>query len=387
MKRQRISIWGSTGSIGTQTLEVVRKFPERFQIVVLAAHRNAEMIFRQAGEFNPDRVILTGPIDPGWQEKFRQAGIRLDLGHEALMQAAAAGEEDMVVNGLVGGVGLTCTVRAMETGTDIALANKEVLVMAGELIGHLQEKSSVRLVPVDSEHSAVFQCLKGEPAGCIRRIILTASGGPFREWSGDQLVDVTVEQALAHPNWDMGAKITIDSATMINKALEIIEARWLFKVEPSRIEVVIHPQSILHSMVEFTDGSLKAQLSVPDMRVPIGYALSCPDRFELPFGSLDLTKIHHLELIPPDFDRFPALRLAYEVLNSGGTAPAVLNAADEVAVQAFRDRRIGFLQITELIEQALSKHNVRTHPDLDEILAADRWARETTHDLIRSIDT
>lgn len=258
--------------------------------------------------------------------------------------------------------------------------------MAGALINRLLEKNQVRMVPVDSEHSAVFQCLSGESERSIRRIILTASGGPFRHFSLNDLKQVTVDQALAHPNWSMGPKITIDSATMVNKALEIIEARWLFHVSPSQIEVMIHPQSIIHSMVEFVDGSIKAQLSVPDMRVPIAYALSCPGRQTLPFGSLDLTQSYQLELIPPDMERFPVLKLARQVLETGGTAPTVFNGADEIAVQAFLQKKIGFTQILECVEEALNRHQTIRQPDLEQILDSDREARETVRQFLRSMD-
>lgn len=385
IKKQRISIWGSTGSIGTQTLEVIRQYPDHFELITLVAHKSAEQIFEQARMFHPGKVILTGDVDSGWASRFKSIGIEYETGPESLHRSASSGAEDLIVNGLVGGVGLACTLDAIQAGVDIALANKEVLVMAGERVTRLCAEKQVRLIPVDSEHSAIYQCLQGESFSSIRRLILTASGGPFRNHSSDALKHVTVEQALAHPNWNMGAKITIDSATMMNKALEIIEARWLFQVRPEQIEVVIHPQSILHSMVEFDDGSIKAQLSVPDMRVPISYALSCPDRRELPFGSLDFTKTHLLELAPADHLRFPALRLAYHVLERGGTAPAVLNAADEVAVQAFIDGLVGFLDITECIENTLSCHKVVEDPSLEEILVADRWARETAGEFIHSI--
>ncbi|MBN2105307.1 1-deoxy-D-xylulose-5-phosphate reductoisomerase [bacterium] len=383
MNKKRISIWGSTGSIGTQTLDVVRQHPERFKIVNLVAHKNAEIIFNQAKEFRPSCVILTGEVESGWHSRFHDMDVRLETGPEALITSASSGSEDMVVNGLVGAVGLTCTVNAIQAGVNIALANKEVLVMAGDLINSLLRNRHVKLIPVDSEHSAIFQCLQGESPESIRRLILTASGGPFRSRSLDELKHVTVKEALAHPNWDMGAKITIDSATMINKALEIIEARWLFGVSPEQIEVVIHPQSILHSMVEFVDGSLKAQLSVPDMRVPIAYALSWPDRLGLPFGSLDISKLYRLEMIPPDPDRFPALKLAYQVLETGGTAPAVFNGADEAAVKAFLDRKIEFTQITECIMEALNRHQKIDNPSLEQIINADQEARDTVQGFIR----
>jgi 1-deoxy-D-xylulose-5-phosphate reductoisomerase len=386
LNKKRLSIWGSTGSIGSQTLEVVRQYPGEFQIVVLAAHTRAEKLWEQAREFCPERVILTGDVESVWISRFQELGLNLETGSDALIEAASRGEEDRVVNGLVGAAGLHCTVKAIERGTAIALANKEVLVMAGELVNRLLKKYKAEMIPVDSEHSAIYQCLQGEPAMAVRRIILTASGGPFRNHSLSSLANVTVEEALAHPNWNMGPKITIDSATMVNKALEIIEAHWLFGMQPSQIEVVIHPQSILHSMVEFVDGSLKAQLSIPDMRVPIAYALSSPGRRKLPFGSLDLSEIRHLELYPPDFERFPALKLAYEVIEAGGTAPVVLNGADEVAVQAFLERRIRFNQIAECIHRVLDRHTVCSNPEFEDIIKADRWARETVSNFIRSIE-
>jgi 1-deoxy-D-xylulose-5-phosphate reductoisomerase len=281
----------------------------------------------------------------------------------------------MVVNGLVGGVGLEATLLAIRAGTSIALANKEVLVMAGKMVMEEVEKYDVQLIPVDSEHSAIFQCLQGEDVRNIRRIILTASGGPFFNREKSTLKEVTVEEALAHPNWSMGKKITIDSATLVNKGLEIIEARWLFGIPKEKIEVVIHPQSIVHSMVEFEDGSIKAQMGKPDMRCPIALALTYPERWPGDYGSLDFTLKNVLEFFPPNADQFPCLQLAYKSLEMGGTAPAVLNAADEMAVALFLSGKIRYLQIQQLIETALSEHQVVEDPELEEIFTADRWAR------------
>jgi 1-deoxy-D-xylulose-5-phosphate reductoisomerase len=377
MNKKRISIWGATGSIGTQTLDIVRENPERFEVVALTGHSNVDLLFQQAQEFRPASVICTGVVDAdAWKSRFASIDVQLRLGKDALLDQAASGVEDMVVNGLVGAVGLEATLKAIHAGVDIALANKEVLVMAGQLVNEALRKSSVRLLPVDSEHSAVFQALQGENQQEIRRIVLTASGGPFRGKSIGDLKDVTVEQALAHPNWSMGSKITIDSATMMNKALEIIEAKWLFDVRPEQIEVVIHPQSIIHSMVEFIDGSIKAQLSVPDMRVPIAYALTYPEHLKGQWGSLNFEQYQKMEFYPPDFNTFSGLKLAYQVLEKGGTAPAVLNGADEEAVQLFLDGRILFLQITDLIEATLSRHELIPSPTLEEIIEADQWARK-----------
>jgi len=383
-RSKRISVWGATGSIGTQTLDFIGRYPDRFQAVTLTCHTRVDLLLEQAERFHPETVVLTGsPGTPGWERSFRSCGARLLLGKEGLLEAAGSGKEDLVVNALVGSVGLEATLRAVRAGVSIALANKEVLVMAGELVMSEIARAGVSLFPIDSEHSAVFQCLQGERMETVRRILLTASGGPFRDWKVADLPRATVEQALAHPNWSMGKKVTVDSATLMNKGLEVIEARWLFGMDPDRVSVVIHPQSIIHSMVEFADGSVKAQMGVPDMRIPIAYALTYPDRWNAGAAGLDFFACDRLTFLSPDREKYPALDLAYEALRKGGTAPAVLNAADEVAVDLFLSKRIPFTRIAELIRSVLHGHEPVPRPDLDSILAADRWARDTlSHDTI-----
>jgi 1-deoxy-D-xylulose-5-phosphate reductoisomerase len=374
---KRISIWGSTGSIGTQTLDVVRRFPGEFEIVALTAHSNVRLLLEQAGRFKPKTVVVTGPVhQDDWESPFRKLGIKTLRGKDGLMEAAGSGDVDMVVNALVGSVGLEATLAAIQGGASVALANKEVLVMAGELVMKTVREKGVSLIPIDSEHSAVFQCLQGERMEDVRRIILTASGGPFLHLDKSRFSEVTPEQALAHPNWSMGKKVTIDSATLMNKGLEVIEARWLFGVNPERVSVVIHPQSVIHSMVEFADGSIKAQMGVPDMRIPIAYALTWPAHREADYGRLDFKVRNQLTFLEPDRDKHPALDLAYAALRMGGTAPAVLNAADELAVELFLSKKIPFIRIPALIESALKRHQPALNPGLDDILSADREARE-----------
>jgi len=356
---------------------VVSQHENQFQIETLTTHLNANLVLEQAKQFRPQCVVITGDVERELCDRqFNEIGIELLWGKEGLLETAGRGGEDLVVNALVGGVGLEATMRALKADVSIALANKEVLVMAGETVTREVQKRGLELLPIDSEHSAIFQCLQGEEMGWVRRILLTASGGPFLHAEMSQLDHVTVEEALAHPNWSMGKKVTIDSATMMNKALEVIEARWLFDMAPEKVRVVIHPQSIIHSMVEFSDGSIKAQLGVPDMRIPISYALSYPRRWPGDYGVMDFSKAWELTFLTPDMDRFPALRLAYQVLDTGGTAPAVLNAADEVAVDLFLSGRIGFSQISRIVEDTIRNHDVVRNPSLDEILEADRWARE-----------
>ena len=358
---------------------MVSRHSDRFQIVTLTTHRNAGLLWEQAKRFKPGCVVVTGEVDEDkkeWEKKFNRIGAEILWGKTGLLKAAGREGSDLVVNALVGAVGLEATMRAIEAGTSIALANKEVLVMAGDLVTREVEHRKVALLPIDSEHSAIFQCLQGEDPQSVRRILLTASGGPFLHKSISDLANVSVEEALNHPNWSMGKKVTIDSATLMNKALEVIEARWLFGVEPERIGVVIHPQSIIHSMVEFIDGSIKAQLGVPDMRIPISYALTYPERWTGSYRTMDFTSTWDMKFLPPDLEKFPALRLAYKVLEMGGTAPAVLNAADEVAVQLFLEGKIGFLQIPRLVEKAIRHHEVMLNPGVEDILKADKWARE-----------
>jgi 1-deoxy-D-xylulose-5-phosphate reductoisomerase len=385
---KRISIWGSTGSIGTQTLDVVLSHPGQFEVVTLTAHRNVSLLFEQAGKVRPKTAVITGPLEnPGsWNEDFRSIGVELLRGKKGLLDAASRGREDLVLNALVGSAGLEATLQAIRAGASIALANKEVLVMAGGMITSELRKRNLALIPVDSEHSAVFQCLQGENPESIRKILLTASGGPFLNTPISELDRVTPEQALAHPNWSMGKKVTLDSATLINKGLEVIEARWLFGVRPDQIQVVIHPQSVVHSMVEFVDGSVKAQLGVPDMRIPISHALTYPDRLPHDFGRLDFGNILNLTFQPPDMEKFYGLKLAYEALAAGGTATSVYNAADETAVQLFLSGKIRFSHISRLVGETLERHDVRSDPSLEQILDADRWARECVlNDILKSI--
>lgn len=349
-------ILGSTGSIGTQTLEVVRLFPDRFRVRALTAHANAELLLEQARAFRPELVVIGEAAKvPALEERLRGLDVRVRHGEQGLCEAAALEGADVVVAAVVGVAGLEPVVAAIRQGKTIALANKETLVVGGALVNGLLEEYGATLVPVDSEHSAIFQCLVGEPPESIEALTLTASGGPFRTRDPKTFAAITPEEALRHPNWSMGAKITIDSATMMNKGLEVIEARWLFHVEADRIEVLVHPQSIIHSMVTFLDGSAKAQLGVPDMKVPIQYALSYPERWAAPHERIDWARLRCLDFAPPDPDVFPCLRLAYDALRSGGTAPAVLNAANEEAVALFLSRKIRFTDIPRLIEDALER--------------------------------
>jgi 1-deoxy-D-xylulose-5-phosphate reductoisomerase len=378
MTVRALSIWGSTGSIGTQAVDVLLRHPDRFRVVTLTAHRNGRLLLEQSRRLGAATAVLAGPVeDPAsWKKSFREAGTELLLGREGLLEAASRGAEDMVLNALVGAVGLEATLAAVRARVSIALANKEVLVMAGALVMREIRERGLTLIPVDSEHSAIFQCLAGEDPDRVRRILLTASGGPFLQTPAEELAGVTPERALAHPNWNMGRKVTIDSATLINKGLEVIEARWLFGCPPERIEVVVHPQSIVHSMVEFADGSVKAQLGVPDMRIPIAHALSHPERLEHDFGRLDFSRCGPLVFMPPDLGRFPGLKLAYRALDAGGTATAVYNAADEAAVGLFLSGAIGFTDIPRLVAAALDGHRPESDPDLAAILEADRRTRE-----------
>jgi 1-deoxy-D-xylulose-5-phosphate reductoisomerase len=380
MTGKRISIWGSTGSIGTQALDVIGGAGDRFEIHSLAARSNASLLFEQSSRFRPRTAVIAGVRGPDeWDGRFRSIGVELLRGREGLLDAAARGTEDMVLNALVGAVGLEATLAAVRAGVSIALANKEVLVMAGELVMRELRGRNLSILPVDSEHSAVFQCLQGEDPAAVRTLVLTASGGPFLNAGAAELERVTVDQALAHPNWSMGKKVTIDSATLINKGLEVIEARWLFGLPAEAIKVVIHPQSIVHSMVEFHDGSIKAQLGMPDMRIPIAYALTYPERRPQSVRRMDFDVPHSMSFLPPDLGRFPGLRLAYDALRIGGTATAVYNAADEEAVRLFLEGRIRFPQIPRIVEQALERHRPEPGDSLAQILDADRWTRDLIH--------
>ena len=373
---REVVVLGSTGSIGTQTLEVAALHPERVRIRALAAGRNWEALAGQARALGPDRVCIA---DEAAYRPLADAlggtGVEVTAGADALRGLAADPAADLVVAAVVGAAGLRPTLAALEAGTDVALATKEALVIAGALVDRAARASGATVLPIDSEHSALFQCLVGEPPEAVERVVLTASGGPFRDRDPGTLADVTPREALNHPNWDMGARITVDSATMMNKALEVIEARWLYGLRPDQIGVVVHPQSVVHSVVEFVDGSAKAQVGVPDMRVPIQYALSYPDRWPAPHPRLDWGTLGALDFRAPDTDAFPALPLAYRAMEAGGAAPAALNAADEVAVQAFLDGRIGFLDIPRLVEAAMERARPASGETLDDLLAADADAR------------
>lgn len=376
----RVAVVGSTGSIGRQTLEVASRFPDRIEIVALAANRSADLLAEQAAATGVTRVAVA---DAAAAERFRSlvADIEPAVGPHAVADLAALDEADVVVNALVGAAGLRATVNALRAGKRLALANKESLVVAGELVMQLVARPDA-LLPVDSEHSAIFQCLEGERRDRIARIWLTASGGPFRGMRPAQLETVTVEQALAHPRWSMGPKITVDSATLMNKGLEAIEAHHLFDVPYDAVRVVIHPQSCIHSMVEFTDGSVKAHLGATDMRIPIQYALSYPDRWEAPVAPVDFAALGRLEFEEPDRETFPCLDLAIEAGRIGGTMPAAMNAANEVAVAAFLDGRAGFMDIPRIIEGVMSRHRSEPATSIDLIEHVDAWARRTAEGML-----
>lgn len=374
---KKISILGSTGSIGTQTLDVIAHDPERYSVEALAAGGNIKLLAEQIRRFRPKKVSVSNKEHAERLKLEFGDAVQIYWGHDGLLETAAGTDADLVVTAMVGSIGLEPTLAAIEAGKQIGLANKETLVTAGHLVTALAAKRGVKLLPIDSEHSAIFQCLNGERQEEISKLILTASGGSFRDRTREELGDVTVEQALSHPNWAMGAKITIDSATMVNKGLEVIEAHWLFHMPYDRIEVLLHPQSVIHSMVEFVDNSVIAQLGNPDMRVPIQYALTYPARFKTPSEPLDLSRIGSLDFRKMDEDRFPCLKMAFACGRSGGTATTVFNAANEVAVSRFLQGEIRFLQIEDIIEQVLERHELVSSPDLEEIIHADGWARIT----------
>ena len=378
---KHIAILGSTGSIGTQTLDVARAHADKLTVEVLTAGHNSQLLINQAREFKPNAVVIA---DESKYNEVKSALADLDIkvwtGAKAIEDVVQMNTVDTVVTAMVGYAGLSSTIKAIEAGKNIALANKETLVVAGELITKLVAKHKVRVTPVDSEHSAIFQCLVGEPD--VEKLIITASGGPFRTKSIDELRTVTPQQALKHPNWNMGAKITIDSATMMNKGLEVIEAHWLFGIPYEQIEVTVHPQSIIHSMVQFIDGSVKAQMGLPDMKLPIQYALSYPDRWPSDFGRINFKSQQPLTFEAPDLEKFRCLALAYEALGKGGNMPAIMNAANEVAVDAFLKGRIGFLDIAETIEKTMQQMPFISQPTYDDYVATDRESREFARGLI-----
>jgi len=381
---KRLSILGSTGSIGTSTIDVLAAHPGAFRVVALAAGRNLERLAAQAAVLKPELVAVERDLEAAAVASMLPAGTRVVSGRDGLLAAARHPDADMVVCGLVGAVGIEPTYAAVDAGKDVALANKEALVAAGAFVMARAAETGAAILPVDSEHNALHQCLRGEDAGEIKALWLTASGGPFLHWSRERIRAATPEQALAHPTWVMGPKVTIDSATLMNKGLEVIEARWLFGVGRDRIRVVVHDKSVVHSLVEFVDGSFKAQLGVTDMRHPIQYALTYPRRLKAPLAPFDLVASSPLTFSPPDTERFPCLGLAYDAVAAGGAAPAVLNAANEIAVASFLSGRSAFNDIPAVIRAALDRHQGAPAATLDDILAADRLARRTAADLLAS---
>ncbi|MEM1407319.1 MAG: 1-deoxy-D-xylulose-5-phosphate reductoisomerase [Bacteroidota bacterium] len=376
MSQKNIAILGSTGSIGTQALDVIRANPDCFSVEVLTAGNNADLLIQQAVEFKPNVAVIGN--EKLYDQVFSELdahGIKVYAGESAITSVMEMDTIDLVLTALVGYCGLRPTIKAIETGKAIALANKETLVVAGELVTGLAEKKGVNILPVDSEHSAIFQCLVGEFHNPIEKIILTASGGPFRGRSKEDLANVTKAQALKHPNWDMGAKITIDSASLMNKGLEVIEAKWLFGLTNNQIEVVVHPQSIIHSMVQFEDGSIKAQMGLPDMKLPIQFAMTYPRRFKTDFPRFDFTKYPALTFEQPDSKTFRNLALAYDALAKAGNMPCVLNAANEVAVAEFLKDRIGFLEMSDLVEQCLAKIDFIKIPAYEDYVETDKETR------------
>ncbi|MEN9019252.1 MAG: 1-deoxy-D-xylulose-5-phosphate reductoisomerase [Verrucomicrobiaceae bacterium] len=377
--RKKVVLLGSTGSIGTSTLKVARDIPDRIELIALAANRSVDALVTQVEENQVRHVAL-------WKEKAAEiaatrldSGVTIHSGEQGLIELAQLPEADMVIIAIIGTAGLRPALAAIEAGKDIAVASKEILVMAGQAVMNAAEKHGVNVLPIDSEHNAIYQCLEANRDRAeVSRLILTASGGPFRQLPAGQLAEVTLEQALKHPTWDMGAKITIDSATLFNKGLEMIEARWLFQIPMPQVDVIVHPQSIVHSMVEFVDGSILAQLSHSDMCFPIQYAVTWPERVANSLEPLDFAKLKQLDFEAPRIDDFPALRLAREAGEAGGTLPAVLNAANEVAVDAFRNRKLSFPGIWQTVESTMGEHNAITDASLEQIIEADAWAREVS---------
>jgi 1-deoxy-D-xylulose-5-phosphate reductoisomerase len=388
---KRLALIGSTGSIGQNTLRVVEHLSDRFQIFALATNSSIDRLAEQTAAFHPDVVVI---VNKDRVDEFRRRCAELHAvvpeiltGAAGLRHIASAGEVDIVVSAAVGAAGLEPTYSAVCAGKIVALANKEAMVLAGELLRHTASRTGARLIPIDSEHSAIDQCLRSGGHGEVRRLILTASGGPFRETPAERFAKITPEEALNHPTWRMGKRITIDSATLMNKGLEVIEARWLFNIPAEKIDIMVHPQSVVHSMVEFVDGSIMAQMGTADMRQPIQYALTYPERLPSPVASLDWRTVPRLDFEPPDRQKFPCIGLAYRALELGGTAPAVLNAADEVLVQAFLDRKIPFSAIPAIIGATLASHSVRPADSLESILDADSLARQEARRLVFETDT
>ena len=372
---KRVVLLGSTGSIGTSTIKVAEDLPDEIRLLGLAAGNNTDLLLEQTRRHRPDAISVSDPIKAKALRDILGTSTEVLCGAEGLLRLATLPAADIVLIAIVGTAGLQPALAAIRAGKDIAVASKEILVMAGEIVMNEARRAGVRVLAVDSEHSAIFQCLDAKPSSSVRKLWLTASGGPFRQTPKEQFPQITVERALKHPSWVMGRKITIDSATLFNKGLEMIEARWLFDIEMGRVGVIVHPQSVIHSMVEFVDGSMLAQLSTPDMCLPIQYALTYPARLKSDRVQTNLAKLATLTFEEPDPGRFPALTLARRAGEVGGTLPAVLNAANEVAVEAFVNRKIGFSQISDLVASVLKAHRIVTHPTLDQILEADHWAR------------
>jgi len=385
MEAKRIAVLGSTGSIGISTLDIVRAYPDRYTVDALVAGNNIAALESQMREFRP-RIVAVENAEAASVLRHRVADLKIEVltGVEGARACAISSDTEMVVSAIVGAAGLVPTMAAIEAGKDIALANKEVLVAAGELVMRAVRDKGIRLLPVDSEHSAVFQAMAGQRIEDIRRIILTASGGSLWQWDKQRLCNATPQQALAHPNWDMGRKISVDSATMMNKGLEVIEAAWLFDMPPEHIDVHIHPQSIVHSMVEYIDGAVLAQLGVPDMKAPIAYAMAWPERLPLELEPLNLCKLSGLTFYPPDHERFPCLYLAYQAMRAGGGAPVVMNAANEIAVEAFLREHIGFMDIPCLIEEVLEQTPPQSIANMDDILYLNTLARNRAVKLIQT---
>jgi 1-deoxy-D-xylulose-5-phosphate reductoisomerase len=375
-RKRNIAILGSTGSIGRSTLEVVRRLSDRFCVTYLTANRNVDLLRRQIEMFHPRGVVLLEESNASRLRGFVNGATEVLVGAEGLEDIVSRDDVDIVFSSLVGFAGLKPTLRAIRAGKDIALANKETLVVGGEIIMQEVRQHGVKLLPVDSEHSAILQCLRGEDLSSVSRLLLTASGGPFLHLDQSRFGSITPAQALNHPTWRMGNKITVDSATLMNKGLEVIEAHWLFGIPREKIDVLIHPQSIIHSMVEFVDGSIKAQLGVPDMKIPIQYALTYPERPAAPYPRMDFTALGQMTFFKPDLEKFRCLALAFRALEIGGTAPAVMNAANEVAVELFLDERLPFAAIPTMIEEALAAHTPTFHVHLDDLIRADEEARD-----------
>lgn len=384
---KHIAILGATGSIGSSTLEVISLFPEKFKVVSLTASENVDKLEMQIRRFRPSLVSLTSEkAAVELRKRCRNLNVEILSGMEGLIAASTIPEADIIVSAIAGSAGLIPTFSAIKAGKTVALANKETMVMAGEIVTKEADQRGIRILPIDSEHSAIFQIMGEGRWADVHRIILTASGGPFLKTSPEEKKKVTVKEALKHPNWSMGAKVTIDSATLMNKGLEVIEARWLFDVSINQIEVLIHPQSIVHSMVEFRDGAVIGQMGLPDMRIPIAYALSYPERLDLMMPRLDLTKTGVLTFENPDMEKFPCLSYAYESVKAGGTMPAVLNSSNEIAVKGFLQGRIGFLDIERIVGETMGRHEIRRVETMEDVLIADNWAREEAERIINRIE-